>query len=122
MLPTDFEPHFITVTEREDISVVSFVRKELSEEENLEILGQELFSLVDQFGCQKIILDMTGVLYLTSSVLGKIITLHRKLQRGAGSLVLCRIEPGVIDTLQTSRLMTYFTTAEDVSAAVQVLS
>ena len=54
-------------------------------------------------------------------MLGKLITLHRKQNRNEGRLVLCNIESGVIETLKTSRLLDYFTTASDIATAKAAL-
>jgi len=119
VFPADYQPHYITVTSDGDVTIVSFSLAELTDDENIEILGRELFYLVDQLECRKILLDMQGVAFITSSVLGKIITLHRKQSRNEGRLVLCNLEDGVIDTLKTSRLITYFETADDRSTALE---
>lgn len=117
MIPPDFESHYIRTVADDDVVVVSFLGPELTDDDNIEILGREMFALVDQFDCYKIALDMTGISFITSSVLGKLITLHRKQSRNGGRLVLCNIGSGVMGTLQTSRLIDYFTTADDVDAA-----
>lgn len=122
MLPTEYQPYYFKIAEDDGTIIAQFVPSELTDDENLEVLGREMFALVDQYSCPKIVLDMAGVSYMTSSVLGKIITLHRKQQRSGGRLVLCNLESGVVETLETSRLHTYFTTAEDVPAALSLLN
>ena len=117
MFPPDYQPHYVSVTLKDGIAVVSFSITQITDDDNIEILGREIFSLVDQFGCEKIVLSMAGVKFITSSVLGKIITLHRMQCRNKGRLILCDIEPGVIETLKTSRLINYFETASDVAEA-----
>lgn len=99
------------------IAVAKFHYEQLTEEDNLEQLGQELFALVEQFQYFKIIADLTPLKYVTSSVLGKFITLHRKLVRNEGQLILCNIHPELREVLDTSRLLTYFNSAPDVAAA-----
>lgn len=118
MLPPEYQPHYLSVDCRNGVVVAAFAVSQLTDDENVEVLGRELFCLVDQYECERIVLDMAGVSHITSSVLGKIITLHRKLRRSEGRLVLCNLEPGVLETLNTSRLITYFTTADDLPAAL----
>ena len=65
---------------------------------------------------------MTNVEYVTSSVLGKLITLHRKLHRNKGKLVLFGLSPGVDSILRTSKLLTYFSVAESCDAAIAQLA
>lgn len=113
----EFEPVSITLAEHDGATVVAFTGTHLTDDENVELLGHELFTLSDDFGCERMVLNMAGVAFLTSSVLGKIISLHRKQHRNNGRLVLCNISDGVADILETSRLINYFNTADDVSAA-----
>lgn len=122
MFPPEYQPHYIKARTENDVTFVVFQLSEVTDDDNIDILGRELFSLVDQFGCEKIVLDLAGVAYITSSVLGKIISLHRKQSRSGGRLVLCSIEPGLAETLETSRLLTYFDVADNPDAAVASLS
>ena len=114
---TNYEPSYFDLEVDNEIAVASFHKNQLTEEDNLEQLGNELFSLVDQYQFRKIVLNLAPVQYVTSSVLGKLITLHRKLGRNEGQLILCGIHDDLKNVLTTSKLMTYFTTAKDVPAA-----
>lgn len=109
---------YTTLEERGDVLIVGFRMRMLNDEENIEQLGQELFALVEQYNWLKMALDMSNVEYLTSSVIGKLITLHRKLHRGQGKLVLFSLTPGVDSILGTSNLLNYFTVAADKEAAM----
>jgi anti-anti-sigma factor len=117
----DFQPRYIKVEEHGDIVVVKFGVTHINDEENIEDLGHELFLLPDQFGFQKIVLNMTGVEYITSSVVGKMITLHRKLHRNRGKMVISDLTSGVQDVLDASRLLSYFTHCDVEAAAIAVL-
>lgn len=114
---TDYEPSYFDLEVDNEIAVASFHKNQLTEEDNLEQFGSELFALVDHYQFRKVILNLSPVQYVTSSVLGKLITLHRKLGRNEGQLVLCGIHDDLKNVLMTSKLMTYFTTAKDVPAA-----
>src|SRR5215470_7102310 len=63
-----------------DITVVNFVDKKILDEQNIQIIGEQLFSLVDELGRKKILLNFSNVEFLSSAALGKLITLNRKLQ------------------------------------------
>ncbi len=118
-----FHPTYIVVKKKGDVTVASITRPRLTEEEtNVEQLGHELFSLVDQFDCHKVVLDMHEVDYVTSAVVGKMITLHRKLHQTEGRLVLCRLKEGVEHVLNSLRLIEYFETSSDVDDAVALLT
>jgi anti-sigma B factor antagonist len=122
-MPLSNHPNgYVTLQEHGDVMVVSFKSRLLNDEENIEQLGQELFSLVEQSNWLKLALDLTNVEYLTSSVLGKLITLHRKLHRNQGKLVLFGLSEGVDAILRTSKLLTYFAIAENRDGAITLLA
>ena len=122
-MPLPDQPNsYITLSEHGDVLVVSFKMRLLNDEENIEQLGQELFALVEQTNWLKLVLDLTNVEYLTSSVLGKLITLHRKLHRSQGKMVLFGLSEGVDAILRTSKLLTYFAVAENRDAAIAQLA
>ena len=121
-MPLPDQPIYVKLQEHGDVLVVGFTMRMLNDEENIEQLGQELFSLVEQSNWLKLVLDLTNVEYLTSSVLGKLITLHRKLHRNKGKLVLFGLSPGVDSILRTAKLLTYFSVAESCDAAIAQLA
>jgi anti-anti-sigma factor len=117
----DFQPRYLKVTDHGNSAVVQFGVSHINDEENIEELGHELFLLPDQFGFQKIVLNMTGVEYITSSVVGKMITLHRKLHRNGGKMVISDLTPGVQEVLDASRLLSYFTHCKTEEQAMALL-
>lgn len=119
---SEFQPRYFSVAEHGDVAVVTFSMTHISDEDNIEDLGHELFGLAEQFGCRKILLNMNGVEYVTSSVIGKLITLHRKLHRSEGQLVISDLSPGVSEVLQAARLMSYFKVVGSQAEAFTVLS
>ena len=101
--------------------IVTFHRPQLTDEDNLELMGEELFRLVEKDQQRRIVLNLGMVEFVTSSVLGKWITLHRKVARQSGALVLCSLQPNVREILEASRLLTYFHSAGTVDDALALL-
>lgn len=118
----DFKPAFMTVEERGPIIVVHISRTNLSEEENIDELGQEFTRLVEHFGCRLLVVDLQQVNLVTSAALGKLISLHRNLHRREGRLVVCGVHGMVLDVMLTARLTDYFTMADTDDDAVILLS
>ena len=58
-----------------DITVASFIDKKILDETNIQVIGNQLFSVVEDDGCRKVILDFTNVEYLSSAALGKLLSL-----------------------------------------------
>ena len=121
MLPSEFKPKYMSVEEHGDAVVATLNISHITDEENIEQLGFELFALVDQFGSKKVVISMSVVEYLTSSVLGKLITLHRKLGRNDGKLILCNISDAIDEILTTSNLIDYFKVSETTDSSLAVL-
>jgi anti-sigma B factor antagonist len=114
----DFEPAYFTLTEVGDVVVAHFQVTRLAEDQNVEQLGHDLFALVEQYDRRKVILSLASVEYLTSSVLGKLITMHRKMHRSQGRLLICDLRPEVHDIMRLSRLIDYFNTTESIDQAL----
>ena len=114
-------PSYFTLAADGDAVVASFHRPQLTDEDNVEQLGHDLFALVEKEQHRRVILNLSMVNFVTSAVLGKWITLNRKLVRSGGARVLCHLQEGVREILDTSRLLTYFQTAGTVDEARALL-
>lgn len=121
MLLSEFKPAYFELSEEGDVVIGRFHVPRLTEDQNVEQLGQDLFALVEQFDKRKVVISLQSVEYLTSSVLGKLITLHRKLHRKQGKLILCDLQTEVKEVMRLSRLIDYFVTAETVANALHDL-
>lgn len=114
----EFRPAYLHIDEQGDVLIATLTRPHLTDEENIEQLGRELNALVDQYNRRKVVISLEMVEFVTSSVLGKLITLHRKLHRKEGILLLSGARPTVGDILQSTRLDTYFHLTPDLDAAL----
>jgi anti-sigma B factor antagonist len=119
---SDFRPMLFSVSEEDGIAVVRFPTSRITDEMNVEQLGHDLFAIVEQFQHNKIIIDLSGIELVSSSVLGKLITLHRRLHRGEGKVVLTNAGPYLTEILKTSRLHDYFHVAANPAVARQILN
>lgn len=118
MMLSEFAPRFLSVNQHDDAVVVSVDVPMLTEEVNMEQFGHELFALVEQHGCRKMVVRLRGVQLITSAGLGKMITLHRKMHRHQGRVVFCELTHPVEDVLTSSRLITYLHVAPTLDAAL----
>jgi anti-sigma B factor antagonist len=102
-----------------DVTVVNFVDRKILDEQNIQVIGEQLFSLVDEEGYRKILLNFGNVEYLSSAALGKLITLNKKLQQAGGRLVLCNIDPQIYEVFEITKLDKFFKIAKEEQAALQ---
>ena len=102
-----------------DVTVVNFTDKKILDEQNIQVIGEQLFSLVDEVGRRKILLNFGNVEFLSSAALGKLIALHKKLQAVGGRLILCNIDPEIYEVFEITRLDKFFNIQKEEQAALQ---
>ena len=102
-----------------DITVVNFTDRKILDEQNIQMIGEQLFSLVDEQGRKKVLLNFGNVEYLSSAALGKLITLNKKLQAAGGRLILCNIDPQIYEVFEITKLDKIFKIHKEEQAALQ---
>lgn len=102
-----------------EVTVVNFVDRKILDEQNIQAIGDQLFSLVDELGRRKVLLNFRNVEFLSSAALGKLITLDRKLKAVKGKLILCSIAKEIQEVFEITRLDRVFTMHKDEQTALQ---
>jgi anti-anti-sigma factor len=111
-------PHFrwFSVRQAGPALVVRFVIARLLKEVTVETVGDDLFSLVDEWQYQQIVLDFSEVDRVYSGLLAKILTLRKKVEAVGGQLALCGLNPDLTQVFETTQLHTLvqiYATADD---------
>ena len=73
-------------------------------EENIQEVGDQLYSLVEDEGHKQLLLNFGNVQYLSSAALGKLINLKKKVNAAKGKLKLCCIHPDLLEVFKITRL------------------
>ena len=94
----------LDVSDVGDVSVVRFRDKTIREDPGIQEVGRELFNLVDCDNRKKVLLDLSGVSFMSSAALGKLVTLYKKSHSNGSDLKLCGIHPEVVDVFAVTRL------------------
>lgn len=105
-----------------DVSVITLVGSKWVDRGVIDEMGVELYSLVDQEGLKKILVNLDGVEYLASQALGKLIALQKKSDNSGGKVILCNIDPVVYEVLEITRLDKFFRIEKTERAALEVFS
>ena len=108
----------LALSEVGEITVVRFMDRQILDETNIQEIGQELFQLVDEEGRNQLLLNFCDVQFLSSSALGKLITLHRKLKACGGSLRMSNIRQEIYDVLAITKLNKLFSIHDDEAEAL----
>jgi anti-sigma B factor antagonist len=108
----------ISVTEKDGVIVVRFREAKILEDRVIQQFGGELLDLVQGKPGIKLVIDFTGVKYLSSAALGKLITLRRRVDQVGGRLKLCEIAAEAMDMFRIAKLDEYFDICGDQPNAV----
>ncbi len=108
----------IIVEDVGDIAVVQFVDKKILDEQNIQLIGDDLFRLVDELGRRKVLLDFSNVEFMSSAALGKLIRLHQRLAGVGGKLVLCSISKTILEIFEITKLDKMLTIVKDQKAGL----
>jgi len=101
------------------VTIARFTDKKILDESNIQVIGNQLFSLVDDDHRSKIVLDFTNVEYLSSAALGKLITLDKKVKAAGGKLRLCAIRSDILEVFKITRLDKLFTIKDNRDKALE---
>ena len=102
-----------------NVTVARFIDKKILDETNIQIIGNQLFGLVDEDGRKRIVLDFSNVEYLSSAALGKLITMDKKVKAAKGKLRLCSVRPEIYEVFAITKLNKLFDMHDDQEKALE---
>jgi len=108
----------LDVSEVGEVTVVRFRDRRITEDCDLDKLGEELFRLVEGEHRKKLVVSLASVDLLTSAALGMLITLRKKTNARGGGLKLSDLGPEIANVFSVTRLDSLFDIEEDVAHAV----
>ena len=85
----------VQVERLDDALVVHFHDSKITGELAISSLGDELYAMVDRPDCQKLILDFSNVDFVSSAMLGKLMSMNRKMKEKGGIFRLCEVRPHI---------------------------
>lgn len=105
-----------------DVAVVNFVDKKIIDEQNIQVIGEQLFSVVHELGRCKIVLNFSNVEFLSSAATGKFITLNRMVQASQGRLIFCGIDAKIYEVFEITKLNKLFRIVPMAEAALAAMN
>jgi anti-sigma B factor antagonist len=70
----------------------------------------------------KILLDMSGVEYMSSAGLRMLLSVYRQISRGDGGIVLVGLSEEIKDTMSVTGFLNFFTTRDTMDEGLQALA
>lgn len=105
-----------------NVTVVVLCGKKFIDHTVIEKLGLELYRLVEEKHQITLVLDFSDVEFLTSEAIGKLISLYGKLKNRSGTLILCGIQPQILEVFEICKLDKVFDIVDNQTAAIESLS
>jgi anti-sigma B factor antagonist len=85
-------------------TIVRFEVRSILDAATTREVAEDLYALVDQHGMIDLVLDMTGVRFLSSQMLGTLVNLQRKARAAGGKVVLTEVAPNITRMFRITRL------------------
>lgn len=111
----------IDVSESANVTVVRFRDHKIIDPEAIQQLGDELFDLVEGEQRRNIVLNFSGVEFLSSAALGKLITFDKKVKRQDAKLILTNISPEIFQVFAITNLDKLFHIKDTEADALAVM-
>ena len=91
-----------------DVTQVEFVDRNILDEANIQLIGEELASIIDGSPSPKLLISFSNVDHLSSAALGALITCRNKLNTKGGQLRLSDIDPQIYEVFVITKLNKLF--------------
>lgn len=89
------------------VTIVEFVDRNILDEANIQMIGDEIATLIEAEAAPKLLISFANVDHLSSAALGTLITINNKL-RQKGQLRLANIDPQIYEVFVITRLNNIF--------------
>jgi anti-sigma B factor antagonist len=104
---------YFDTEEIDDIFVMKSCVAKIIDTLVIQAMGNQLYAFVEIDKRMKIVLDFTGITYMASEFLGKLIAFEKKMKEAKGTLRLCSMDPEIYEVFQITRLNKYFVIRQD---------
>jgi anti-sigma B factor antagonist len=105
----------------DNVAVVNFTASRILDEQMVQQAGDQLMSLVEEAGHQRILLNFSAIEYLSSAALGKFVQLRKKVETIKGKLALCNIDDSIFEIFRITGFDRIFKIFPDEQEALQYL-
>lgn len=109
----------LEVAEVGEITIVRFTDRKILDAAAIEELGGELFALVENDNRKNLLLNFTGVEFLSSAALNKLIILDKKIKANGGRLKMCHLRPEIAEIFAITRLDKLFDIRDNEQTALE---
>jgi len=109
----------LRVKKLEDVTQIEFIDRNILDEANIQMIGEEIGALVDAHPKPKLLISFVNVDHLSSAALGTLITINNKVKGRGGQLRLADIDPQIYEVFVITRLNKLFQIHESAAEAIK---
>lgn len=108
----------LVITQIKGVTVVNFRDSSILDGVEVDAIGQELYPLVDEKAVRKLVLDFSSVRFLSSQMLGVLLSLQKKIASIKGRMVICGLRAELFKVFKIMKLEKILTFAESEAKAL----
>ncbi|HAU38099.1 MAG TPA: anti-sigma factor antagonist [Phycisphaerales bacterium] len=112
----------VKVSVENGVTVVTLTDRKILDEISITQIGEQLYALVAEAKTPRLVLDFQSVSHMSSSALGMLITLHKRVREKKGEMRMCNIQPAIYEVFVITRLNEIFQISESKQDAIQSLA
>ena len=105
-------------TTGDGVLVVSFTDAKILDEAKIAQIGKELMDFVAQTDQGKMLVDFSGVSFMSSAMIGKLVLLHKRCKTAEINMKVCNISDNVMEVFKITRLHKVFDIQKDRAKAL----
>jgi anti-sigma B factor antagonist len=106
--------------QQDDVLIAQFTSQKVYDDTLIAQIGSELMALADQ-AAGKMVLDFRGVMFMSSSMIGRTVILNKKCKANKTELRMCNVSPGLMEVFEVTRLANVFTICGSIEDALDDL-
>ena len=108
----------VSATTQADVLIISFDEARILDEGRIRGLGKEMLDILGKSEQEKVVLDFRTVEFMSSVMLGTLVSFNKKCKEFKAKLKLCSIVPEIREVFKITRLDKIFDIQSDVDSAV----
>ncbi|RMH23691.1 MAG: anti-sigma factor antagonist [Planctomycetota bacterium] len=105
-----------------DVIRVEFVDRNILDEGNIQQIGDEILTLVEERDTPRMLISFASVEHLSSAALGTLITINKRIRDKGGQLRLTDIDPQIYEVFVITKLNKLFQIHESADDALASFS
>ena len=111
----------VDVAVENDVTVATLLDEKILDEISISQISSKLTELVGSQDQPRLVLDFGNVGNMSSSALGMLIMLHKRIREKGGQLRLCNIQPAIFEIFVITRLNEIFSICSSRQEAIEAL-